>query len=78
MWNGSILSDQVITQAILSFVKFTLQTTWEYPHGYIVTVPKRGYKLDASTVDRTIEAPKVLIDSDVFRSESLETETSDY
>ncbi|MEZ8697580.1 winged helix-turn-helix domain-containing protein [Vibrio lentus] len=75
VWNGSILSDQVITQAIFELRKI-LKQHGNHPHGYIVTVPKRGYKLDA-TVDRTIEAPKVLIDS-VFRSESLETETSDY
>ncbi|MEO9493972.1 MAG: winged helix-turn-helix domain-containing protein [Vibrio splendidus] len=75
VWNGSILSDQVITQAIFELRKI-LKQHGNHPHGYIITVPKRGYKLDA-TVEWTIEAPKTLIDS-VFRSESLETEMPNY
>ncbi|GAM53950.1 transcriptional activator of cad operon [Vibrio ishigakensis] len=59
VWNGSILSDQVITQAIFELRKI-LKQHGNHPYGYIVTVPKRGYKLDA-TVERIIEPAKGLL-----------------
>ncbi|GEM80257.1 winged helix-turn-helix domain-containing protein [Vibrio superstes] len=71
VWNGSILSDQVITQAIFELRKI-LKQHGNHPYGYIVTVPKRGYKLDA-TVERVIESPKALIDN-VFRDEEPEAQ----
>lgn len=55
VWNGSILTDQVITQAIFELRKI-LKQHGSHPFGYIVTVPKRGYKLDA-TVTKSIETP---------------------
>lgn len=51
VWNGSILTDQVITQAIFELRKI-LKQHGNHPYGYIVTVPKRGYKLDA-TVEKS-------------------------
>lgn len=45
VWNGSILTDQVITQAIFELRK-TLKSAERHSMGYIITVPKRGYKLD--------------------------------
>ncbi|MGX9521279.1 winged helix-turn-helix domain-containing protein [Vibrio mediterranei] len=55
VWNGSILTDQVITQAIFELRKI-LKQHGSHPFGYIVTVPKRGYKLDAD-VERKVESP---------------------
>ncbi len=55
VWNGSVLTDQVITQAIFELRKI-LKQHGSHPFGYIVTVPKRGYKLDA-IVERQIETP---------------------
>ncbi|MGV2986290.1 winged helix-turn-helix domain-containing protein [Vibrio sp. E150_011] len=54
VWNGSILTDQVITQAIFELRKI-LKQHGNHPYGYIVTVPKRGYKLDAK-VQQIVEA----------------------
>lgn len=42
VWNGSILTDQVITQAIFELRK-TLKSAERHSMGYITTVPKRGY-----------------------------------
>ncbi|MFH0262985.1 winged helix-turn-helix domain-containing protein [Vibrio barjaei] len=61
VWNGSILTDQVITQAIFELRKI-LKLHGNHPYGYIVTVPKRGYKLDA-TVEKVIEAPQPVIET---------------
>ncbi|MFC0173665.1 winged helix-turn-helix domain-containing protein [Vibrio comitans] len=46
VWHGMILTDQVITQAIFELRKI-LKQNGEHPFGYIVTVSKRGYKLDS-------------------------------
>ncbi|MGR5091959.1 winged helix-turn-helix domain-containing protein [Vibrio maritimus] len=59
VWNGSILTDQVITQAIFELRKI-LKQHGSHPFGYIVTVPKRGYKLDAM-VQKVIETPGPII-----------------
>ncbi|GAM60782.1 transcriptional activator of cad operon [Vibrio ishigakensis] len=75
VWNGSILSDQVITQAIFELRKI-LKQHGNHPYGYIVTVPKRGYKLDA-TVERIIEPAKGPVESVIEEEEqpqSVETE----
>ncbi|SBO12584.1 Transcriptional activator CadC [Vibrio mediterranei] len=82
VWNGSILTDQVITQAIFELRKI-LKQHGNHPYGYIVTVPKRGYKLDA-TVEKVIETPQPVIETtdsvsekiDVLRDESA-PETTD-
>ncbi len=70
MWNGSILTDQVITQAIFELRKILKQHS-DHPYGYIVTVPKRGYKLDA-TVERVIEAPTPVIEMPSTALDSVE------
>lgn len=72
VWNGSILSDQVITQAIFELRKI-LKQHGNHPYGYIVTVPKRGYKLDA-TVEKVIEAPKPPVESVVELEAEAEPE----
>lgn len=59
VWNGSILTDQVITQAIFELRKI-LKQHGSHPFGYIVTVPKRGYKLDAM-VQKVIETTGPII-----------------
>ncbi|MGF1876321.1 winged helix-turn-helix domain-containing protein [Photobacterium frigidiphilum] len=46
VWNGSFLTDQVITQSIFELRKI-LKSNQRHPHGYIITIPKRGYKFDA-------------------------------
>ncbi|MCY9854347.1 winged helix-turn-helix domain-containing protein [Vibrio mediterranei] len=83
VWNGSILTDQVITQAIFELRKI-LKQHGNHPYGYIVTVPKRGYKLDA-TVEKVIEATQPVIETtdaslvrekDSFISESTSVEST--
>ncbi|PTP61049.1 winged helix-turn-helix domain-containing protein [Vibrio splendidus] len=55
VWNGSILTDQVITQAIFELRKI-LKSAERHSMGHIITVPKRGYKLDVD-VHKTILVP---------------------
>ncbi|WP_050645607.1 winged helix-turn-helix domain-containing protein [Vibrio coralliirubri] len=55
VWNGSILTDQVITQAIFELRKI-LKVAERHSMGHIITVPKRGYKLDVD-VHKTILVP---------------------
>ncbi|MCY9863823.1 winged helix-turn-helix domain-containing protein [Vibrio coralliirubri] len=55
VWNGSILTDQVITQAIFELRKI-LKAAERHSMGHIITVPKRGYKLDVD-VHKTILMP---------------------
>ncbi|MEZ9360186.1 winged helix-turn-helix domain-containing protein [Vibrio cyclitrophicus] len=55
VWNGSILTDQVITQAIFELRKI-LKSAERHSMGYIITVPKRGYKLDVE-VQKNILLP---------------------
>ncbi|ACJ29712.1 Transcriptional activator CadC [Shewanella piezotolerans WP3] len=61
VWKGSILTDQVITQAIFELRKI-LKTNNQHLQGYIITVPKRGYKLDTDVevVNEVKTAPTVL------------------
>ncbi|PHX07534.1 winged helix-turn-helix domain-containing protein [Vibrio splendidus] len=55
VWNGSILTDQVITQVIFELRKI-LKAAERHSMGHIITVPKRGYKLDVD-VHKTILVP---------------------
>lgn len=55
VWNGSILTDQVITQAIFELRKI-LKAAERHSMGHIITVPKRGYKLNVD-VHKTILVP---------------------
>ncbi|GAL27812.1 transcriptional activator of cad operon [Vibrio variabilis] len=61
VWNGSILTDQVITQAIFELRKI-LKQHGSHPFGYIVTVPKRGYKLDATVTKSIGTSPSAIAD----------------
>ncbi len=58
VWNGSILTDQVITQAIFELRK-TLKAPNRHAMGYIVTVPKRGYKFEIDHIEQQVDKPKV-------------------
>ncbi|GEA51835.1 transcriptional regulator CadC [Vibrio inusitatus NBRC 102082] len=58
VWNGSILTDQVITQAIFELRK-TLKAPNRHAMGYIVTVPKRGYKFEIEHIEQQVDKPKV-------------------
>ncbi|PMG78879.1 hypothetical protein BCU83_14170 [Vibrio breoganii] len=58
VWNGSILTDQVITQAIFELRK-TLKSPNRHAMGYIVTVPKRGYKFEIEHIEQKVDKPKV-------------------
>nr|WP_229649775.1 winged helix-turn-helix domain-containing protein [Vibrio splendidus]MCC4881569.1 winged helix-turn-helix domain-containing protein [Vibrio splendidus] len=53
VWNGSILTDQVITQAIFELRKI-LKAAERHSMGHIITVPKRGYKLDVDVHKTTL------------------------
>ena len=74
VWNGSILTDQVITQAIFELRKI-LKQHGSHPFGYIVTVPKRGYKLDA-TVKKSIETPPSITTEPSPYDDTQQTDTS--
>lgn len=67
VWNGSILTDQVITQAIFELRK-TLKAPNRHAMGYIVTVPKRGYKFEIDEIEHQIDKPK---DAKIARVESV-------
>ncbi|MEG3220004.1 winged helix-turn-helix domain-containing protein [Vibrio gigantis] len=71
VWNGSILTDQVITQAIFELRK-TLKSAERHSMGYIITVPKRGYKLDVEVQKTILIHPsmvtKTLPVSDVYEN----------
>ncbi|MFA0057005.1 winged helix-turn-helix domain-containing protein [Vibrio echinoideorum] len=58
VWNGSILTDQVITQAIFELRK-TLKSAERHSMGYIITIPKRGYKLDVEVQEIILIPPSV-------------------
>ncbi|MGR5091950.1 winged helix-turn-helix domain-containing protein [Vibrio maritimus] len=75
VWNGSILTDQVITQAIFELRKI-LKQHGNHPYGYIVTVPKRGYKLDA-TVEQVVEAPATVVEATLPQDEEPITPESE-
>ena len=80
VWNGSILTDQVITQAIFELRK-TLKSAERHSMGYIITVPKRGYKLDVEVQKTILIHPsmvtKTLPVSDVYENTEQSASTSD-
>ncbi|MBW3698621.1 transcriptional regulator [Vibrio sp. T187] len=49
VWNGMILTDQVVTQAVFELRKVLKQHSTSNS-SYIVTVPKRGYKFEAEVL----------------------------
>ncbi len=73
VWKGSILTDQVITQAIFELRKI-LKTNNLHLQGYIITVPKRGYKLD---VDVEVMQQAVNQPIDLGQTVTAETEQAD-
>lgn len=80
VWNGSILTDQVITQAIFELRKI-LKSAERHSMGHIITVPKRGYKLDVD-VHKTILVPASVTTNtvsvaDVEPSPSIQSEAPD-
>ncbi|CAH6911464.1 DNA-binding transcriptional activator [Vibrio chagasii] len=62
VWNGSILTDQVITQAIFELRK-TLKSAERHSMGYIITVPKRGYKLDVEVQKNVLITPSLQVNT---------------
>ncbi|WP_122081067.1 winged helix-turn-helix domain-containing protein [Vibrio coralliirubri] len=80
VWNGSILTDQVITQAIFELRKI-LKAAERHSMGHIITVPKRGYKLDVD-VHKTILVPASVTTNtvsvaDIEASPSTQSEAPD-
>ncbi|CED57573.1 transcriptional regulator [Aliivibrio wodanis] len=66
VWHGSIVTDQVITQSIFELRKI-LKQHGQHSDGYIITVPKRGYKLDATVaiVNAKSRAQQLHDDNDI-------------
>jgi transcriptional activator of cad operon len=54
VWAGAIVTDQVVTQSIFELRKL-LRDGREENTNYVITVPKRGYKLVANVVTMTYE-----------------------
>ncbi|EOX4416081.1 lysine decarboxylation/transport transcriptional activator CadC [Vibrio alginolyticus] len=54
VWAGAIVTDQVVTQSIFELRKL-LRDGREENTNYVITVPKRGYKLVANVVTMTHE-----------------------
>ncbi|MEZ8722545.1 winged helix-turn-helix domain-containing protein [Vibrio pomeroyi] len=69
VWNGSILTDQVITQAIFELRK-TLKSAERHSMGYITTVPKRGYKFDVE-VQKTVLVPPPIVTNTVSLADTV-------
>ncbi|MGR5238425.1 lysine decarboxylation/transport transcriptional activator CadC [Vibrio alfacsensis] len=55
VWSGAIVTDQVVTQSIFELRKL-LRDGREENISYVITVPKRGYKLVANIAPMTYEA----------------------
>ncbi|UPR59876.1 winged helix-turn-helix domain-containing protein [Vibrio sp. ED004] len=72
VWNGSILTDQVITQAIFELRK-TLKSAERHSMGYITTVPKRGYKFDVE-VQKTVLVPPPIVTNTVSLADTVSSD----
>lgn len=59
VWSGSVLTDQAVTQAVFELRKVLKKNSLK-KSGYIVTVPKRGYRFDGEIqVDKiAVKQPK--------------------
>ncbi|PMN03015.1 transcriptional regulator [Vibrio splendidus] len=57
VWSGSVLTDQVVTQAVFELRK-VLKTHSKRTSSYIVTVPKRGYRFDGEVRVEKVELQK--------------------
>ncbi|MBE8576887.1 winged helix-turn-helix domain-containing protein [Vibrio sp. OPT18] len=60
VWNGSVLTDQVVTQAVFELRK-VLKTHSKRTSSYIVTVPKRGYRFDGEVRFEKVELQKTAL-----------------
>ncbi len=76
VWNGSILTDQVITQAIFELRK-TLKSAERHSMGYIITVPKRGYKLNVEVQKNVLITPSLQVNT-VSIDEATTIDTGNY
>ncbi|PAU36612.1 transcriptional regulator [Vibrio coralliilyticus] len=68
VWNGTILTDQVVTQAVFELRK-VLKNKTESHKNYVVTVPKRGYKFDAEVTVEKLEVSSPSTASEVVESD---------
>ncbi|MCZ8502589.1 winged helix-turn-helix domain-containing protein [Vibrio lentus] len=57
VWSGSVLTDQVVTQAVFELRK-VLKTHSKRTSSYVVTVPKRGYRFDGEVRVEKVEFQK--------------------
>ena len=64
VWNGSVLTDQVVTQAVFELRK-VLKKHSENEASYIITVPKRGYRFDGEVRVEKIAVQKPEDSSDI-------------
>ncbi|POF54471.1 winged helix-turn-helix domain-containing protein, partial [Vibrio vulnificus] len=70
VWDGAIVTDQVVTQSIFELRKL-LRDGREENLSYVVTVPKRGYKLVAN-VERLTANPYLLRQAEPAEVDLLE------
>lgn len=70
VWGGAIVTDQVVTQSIFELRKLLRDGREESIH-YLITVPKRGYKLVASVTEiapePSVDDNHTLVDDDSER-----------
>ena len=60
IWDGAIVSDQVVTQSIFELRKILKDGRVDCER-FIATVPKRGYRLIAETIELTCDDARILI-----------------
>jgi len=63
IWDGAIVSDQVVTQSIFELRKILKDGRVDCER-FIATVPKRGYRLVADTIKLTSDDARILISED--------------
>ncbi|WP_045462508.1 winged helix-turn-helix domain-containing protein [Vibrio hyugaensis] len=73
VWGGSVLTDQVVTQAVFELRK-VLKKHSQQECSYIVTVPKRGYRFDGEVKLEKIAIQKP--EDQVIEEEESQTEAS--
>lgn len=66
VWSGSVLTDQVVTQAVFELRKVLKKHSLD-ENNYIVTVPKRGYRFDGEVkVEKlTLQQPETTTSPDL-------------
>ncbi|GAK22407.1 transcriptional activator of cad operon [Vibrio sp. JCM 19052] len=73
VWGGSVLTDQVVTQAVFELRK-VLKKHSQQECSYIVTVPKRGYRFDGEVKLEKIAIQKP--EDQVIEEEESQAEAS--